>query len=249
MDTNEPIDIELPETNKVIELPKTNEVIELPGTNESPKPITGINIIEASYGYKNKVKNVKNILDKLLISNPNQIRVSNKILGDPCYSKKKTLKIKYQSNSGKIKKEIINENEYFYLNKNPNNLINTIESSKRPVYIYFHICAISNWKKIVTNSINYIKKYKLYNAVDEIRCCIVGKDKSLPPCLINDPKIKIIARHPNTRLYERFTLEILHKHAQKEKFHGLYLHSKGVQEKMFIGVGSMKCLLVIANII
>lgn len=86
--------------------------------------MTNINIINASYGYKNKKKNVKNILDNLLIPNPNKIKICNKIFGDPCYGNVKSLIIRYQTNSGEIKEENIKENEYFYPYKYPDDLIN-----------------------------------------------------------------------------------------------------------------------------
>lgn len=117
------------------------------------------------------------------------------------------------------------------INKNNSietNIVDMIEGDKKiPVYIYFHICVMSNWVEIVQNSIKFIKKSKLYDRCDEIRCCILGKYNILPSCL-NDTKIKIIAQNTNRQIYERFTLRILHEHSLKEKFYGFYIHSKGV---------------------
>jgi hypothetical protein len=96
-------------------------------------------------------------------------------------------------------------------------------------YIYFHICCINNWLKIVIDIINDIKKSGLYIIIDEIRCFILGDfNVNLIPEIFNDPKIKICNVHPNIHLYEKFTLWSLYDDSLKEDFNVLYLHSKGI---------------------
>ena len=86
-------------------------------------------------------------------------------------------------------------------------LLNYIDNKRMPIYIYFHICCINNWKTIVSNLLFKIKNSGLYNIVKEIRCVILGDyDGSL-----NDPKIKIIFQSPDTSLYEKVTINLLYK--------------------------------------
>ena len=103
-------------------------------------------------------------------------------------------------------------------------LLNYIDNKRMPIYIYFHICCINNWKTIVSNLLFKIKNSGLYNIVKEIRCVILGDyDGSL-----NDPKIKIIFQSPDISLYEKVTINLLYNDAIKEEFKVLYIHSKGV---------------------
>ena len=73
-------------------------------------------------------------------------------------------------------KEIISANT----NKNITELVKNklIESNQLPhIIIYFHICQLSEWEKIVDWFIDRLKKSGLYDYTYEIRCGILNPEK------------------------------------------------------------------------
>jgi hypothetical protein len=103
-------------------------------------------------------------------------------------------------------------------------------------YIYFHICCINNWKDVVNDLLFKIKDSKLYDFIDEIRCCILGKCDDMS--LFNYDKIKIIDTNEDITLYETFTINKLYEDSKKEDFMVLYIHSKGLNHN-----GKNQCVL------
>ena len=99
-----------------------------------------------------------------------------------------------------------------------------------PIYIYFHICCINNWKDIVTNILFMIKNSGLYAKVKEIRCVVLGVCEDMS-CLSADSKIKIVFRSEDIGLLERKTMNIIRTDCVNSPvdFNVLYVHSKGVR--------------------
>lgn len=99
--------------------------------------------------------------------------------------------------------------------------------------IYFHICCINNWKEIVMDIFSQIYASGLYDAVDEIRCVMLGPitnleimERRIP--FLKDPKVRVIHISKSLKMREVFTINCIWNDAQNEDFNVLYLHSKGV---------------------
>ena len=147
-------------------------------------------------------------------------------------------------NSIKNNKDLFNRNyvpiNYVPINTNTNlpplydkYLLNYVDGDNIPspqtcpIYIYFHICCINNWKEIVSTLFFKIKNSGLYDLIKEIRCVILGDyDNS-----ITEPKMNIIFQSPDIHLREQVTINLLYNDCIncKEEFQILYLHSKGVK--------------------
>lgn len=139
-----------------------------------------------------------------------------------------------------INENIINNNlppQYnIYLRNYFNNTNNILNKNNIPIYIYFHICLIGNWKEIVSNLLFKIENSGLYKYVDEIRCIILGdlintEIYSVLKQFDKDNKINIVLRDNNTNLYEKITINKLLEDSQsniEKEAYVLYIHSKGV---------------------
>ena len=153
----------------------------------------------------------------------------------------------YYTDEKNIEEKINNKKDLFnrhyvpvkYISVNENNnlpplynkyLLNYIENnnlSNVPVYIYFHICCINNWKQIFSKLMFKIKNSGLYNIIKEIRCVILGEyDNS-----INDPKINIILQSTDINLAVKITINNLFNDSvnNDEEFYVLYIHTKGIK--------------------
>jgi len=149
----------------------------------------------------------------------------------------------------------INQNPYLpplynvYLNKyiRNNDTLTTI-----PIYVYYHLCCIANWRTIFTRMLFKLKNSGLYKVITAIRITVLGnarenrssknedsshifrsftEENAYDPTdpLFNDPKIQIRFHSQDTSLYERPALNKMIEDAQTEEFYVLYLHSKGVK--------------------
>jgi hypothetical protein len=102
-----------------------------------------------------------------------------------------------------------------------------------PIYIYFHICCVNNWKTIVNDIVEAIQDSGLYDKVVEIRCGILGQlsDAVLSHPIFSLSKVKILFHSIDLNAFERPTLRKLydHAHSTDEDFSVLYIHSKGVR--------------------
>ena len=112
-----------------------------------------------------------------------------------------------------------------YLNKymQPRTICNT------PIYVYFHLCCIANWRDIFSRMMFKLKNSGLYALITEIRMTVLGTDYN--PCdpLFSDPKITVQFYSPDKSLYERPALNQLIEDSNNEpEFYVLYMHSKGV---------------------
>lgn len=92
-------------------------------------------------------------------------------------------------------------------------------------YIYIHVCCINNYKEIFNNIITKIKESGLYDVVGEIRCGILGE---YDETIFQDPKIVIRDSSLDLKLYECFTVNLIHEDSKQEDFNVLYMHTKGV---------------------
>jgi beta-1,4-mannosyl-glycoprotein beta-1,4-N-acetylglucosaminyltransferase len=113
-----------------------------------------------------------------------------------------------------------------YLNKyiQPHTICNT------PIYVYYHLCCIANWRNIFSRMMFKLKNSGLYALIKEIRMTVLGTDYN--PCdpLFSDPKITIQFYSPDTSLFERSALNRLIEDSNNEpEFYVLYIHSKGVK--------------------
>lgn len=184
-----------------------------------------IEIISANYGipFTNNLIDVTDIIKQKISQHDFEFQVDHKLFNqDPAIGFRKTLMINY-----KIAKELhtIFIQEYNDI-KFHTYLEKPLLSEIKPLYIYYHICCIGNWKNIVINTMKYLKGSGLLNVVKEMRCFILGNYDHTFDCL-NDDKIKIKINE-NLDLYERFTLNNLWDDSQNEDFNVLYVHSKGV---------------------
>lgn len=106
-------------------------------------------------------------------------------------------------------------------------------SISEKIYIYFHICTINNWTKVVTKLYNKIIQSGLINLVEKINIVVLGTEESVKQVteILNSHKVSVIFHSSNVRIYERKCLELLREHACKEDFKVLYIHSKGVSKQ------------------
>ena len=110
-------------------------------------------------------------------------------------------------------------------------LLNYIEENNKqsqtlPIYIYFHICCINNWKEIVTNLFFKIRNSGLCHLIKEIKCVILGDYYNS----ITEPKMNIIFQSTIVELAEKVTINLLYDDCinSTEEFNILYIHSKGI---------------------
>jgi len=105
-----------------------------------------------------------------------------------------------------------------------------IDKCIKKIKVFYHVCMINHWFKIVEEHIKLMIEYGLYDRVDKIYIGAVGKEpefKKLKEFAEGFPKMEIVDYDSNLLRYEFLTLKILQKHSQKEDFYGLYFHTKG----------------------
>jgi beta-1,4-mannosyl-glycoprotein beta-1,4-N-acetylglucosaminyltransferase len=111
-----------------------------------------------------------------------------------------------------------------FTNNKESNIISDI-----PIYMYYHICCISNWKEIITRMLFKLKHSGLYDLIKEIRCTVLGEDYDPEFIFFKDPKIKVRLHSTDVNIYERACLNGMNDDALNENFYVLYSHSKGVK--------------------
>lgn len=109
--------------------------------------------------------------------------------------------------------------------------------------IYFHICCANNWTQIFNMLMSNIKMSGLYDAIDEIRCVVLGE------AVIRDPKIKVIYQTLDLSVYEFKIMELMYQDALHEDFRVLYIHTKGIKHYGSKNVADWVKLLVYYNIV
>lgn len=101
-------------------------------------------------------------------------------------------------------------------------------------YIYFHVCFINNWEKVVYDLLHKLDQFNAFDRIKEMRICSLGDECNLNHEIWNfNSKIHLYAHDNNVKLYEKFTLDLLLEDSKKfdENFNVFYLHSKGVSDK------------------
>ena len=107
------------------------------------------------------------------------------------------------------------------------------------IYIYFHIGAIGRYQEVISSMYNtFLSSSGLLDRITECKCFIVGPEKNrkwVVSYLSSHPKFKITGETEDHALYEKYTLDHLHQHAQESgvnrPFKVLYLHTKGVTKQ------------------
>jgi len=97
-----------------------------------------------------------------------------------------------------------------------------------PIYVYYHIAQMGNWKEVVVEQTTRLRKSGLYNETSKILTGVVGTQE---PIRNLPEKFKILFHNPDLIPGEIPTLEALRQHALKENFLVLYIHTKGVSWK------------------
>jgi len=158
---------------------------------------------------------------------------------DPFYTDEKTIEEKIEKkidlfNRHYVPIQYIESFENYYLPTfHDKYLLNYIKQEKTdniPIYVYFHVCCIHNWREIVSNILFKIKNSGLYQKIKEIKCVVLGDDNNDP--LLKDPKINIVFHSLDISLYEKKAINLLFQHSIQcdEEFRVLYIHSKGVTD-------------------
>ena len=95
--------------------------------------------------------------------------------------------------------------------------------------IFWHICLINQWKKVVVDQYQTLLDSKILDKVENVYISSLGKNEAELDFLLQmHPKLKLKQHTTDIRLYESFTLNDLHQWAQSNDSNVLYIHSKGV---------------------
>ena len=98
-------------------------------------------------------------------------------------------------------------------------------------YIYWHICELNDWKKIVIEQYNNLLKSNILNIIDKVFITFLGKDKNNIQFLLDlNNKFVLDQFSTNLKHYERLCLTSLYENAinNETSFNVLYFHAKGV---------------------
>lgn len=104
------------------------------------------------------------------------------------------------------------------------------QALEKPIYIYFHVCLIGEWREIVGAILATISSSGLSSITTGLRVGVLGsvtEKAELARYLENFPH-EILFHSTEINECERPTLERIASDAKTESFHALYLHSKGV---------------------
>lgn len=99
----------------------------------------------------------------------------------------------------------------------------------RQILGFYHICMVRNWKNIVIEQINAIKRSGLYTKTDKIFISCLGslKNKSELELMLPD-NLSVIFHDVNLKLCEIPILQHMQNLATKSSFFAWYIHTKGV---------------------
>lgn len=103
---------------------------------------------------------------------------------------------------------------------------------KIPIIVFIHVCLIENWKFILQEQLELIRKTELYSKIDTIYLGILGSYEFLNDEIFLDDKIKIAYYDNRKSLYEIHSINYIKylSNNSKDEFYILYLHSKGVRK-------------------
>ena len=104
-----------------------------------------------------------------------------------------------------------------------------------PIYVYYHLCCIANWRNVFSRMMFKLKNSGLYTLISEIRLIVLGNEYNPSDPIFDDPKITIRFYSPDISLYERPALNHMIEDSTTDvnfivqDFYVLYMHSKGVK--------------------
>ena len=109
-----------------------------------------------------------------------------------------------------------------------------ITSYPKKIVIFYHICPLYNWEKIVDEQIYLIKSSGLYDIIDKIYYGCNCKDcyNILNNKFKDDPKIVNCVAEPIRKTHENLTINKVIEYSKNNKDNYiLYIHSKGITSK------------------
>lgn len=100
------------------------------------------------------------------------------------------------------------------------------------INIFWHICAMNNWREIVEDQISTLEKSGLLSECEKVHVTFLGDNIDDISWLIKD-KIKIRNFSENLKHYEKICLNDLRDWCQLNDSYVFYFHSKGVSKPEF----------------
>ena len=100
-----------------------------------------------------------------------------------------------------------------------------------PSFVYFHICTLGDYERIIYRMMNKIQSSGLLDDIDEIRYVVLGTGpEHVIDIMQQYSKTKCIGTEPSMKTYERATLHRMREDclAMQETAYIMYIHSKGV---------------------
>lgn len=95
--------------------------------------------------------------------------------------------------------------------------------------IFWHICEMNNWKKVILDQYDTIVSSGLMNDIDKCYIVFLGHNiKNISWFIDKHDKLKLIDYNKNLHEYERLCLHSLLRWSQKNTANVLYIHAKGV---------------------
>jgi hypothetical protein len=103
-----------------------------------------------------------------------------------------------------------------------------------PIFVYFHICTLGDYERIIQRMMNKMQSSGLLDDVDEVRYVVLGTEAEKAISIMQlYSKTKCIGKEPNMKIYERATLHRMREDCigMQETAYIMYIHSKGVTHK------------------
>lgn len=117
-----------------------------------------------------------------------------------------------------------------------------------PVYGFYHIYCVNDWKRIAELQLNSLQKSGLYEIVQKIFVCLIktrDEDVQAVRKLLPE-KFELTIVSDNPLDYEFPIIQYLYDQAQKEDFNCFYYHAKGstiLDKTKTIGVDSWRAIM------
>lgn len=100
----------------------------------------------------------------------------------------------------------------------------------RPVYVFFHIAELGNWKSILTEQIQALSDSELLVKADKVFLSYVGSHEGFELLRLmtpEQPNISLLHASQNIESYEFATLKFLEHYLKNHDGDILYIHTKG----------------------
>jgi hypothetical protein len=125
--------------------------------------------------------------------------------------------------------------EMIYSLNNNLQIVDTTNYKTFKVCIFYHICAIGDYEQVVKEQINLIISSGLINIIDKLYYGILGEVENIDH-IIQHSKIEKLYHNKDIRLYEIPTINKLYEFSLTNDAYVLYIHSKGVTNKLYNGI-------------